>query len=561
MKKDVIYIDVEDDVTAIIGKIKKAKEKVVALVPPKRAGALQSAVNLRLINRMVKAEKKHLVLVTNNQALIGLAASSNIPVAKNLQTKPEVPEVPALIVDDGDDIIDGAAIPVGEHAKTSKAADRGAGPRSKAIESVDVSLDDKEDVVPVTAGVAVTSKAAKSAKKGKKVPDFDTFRKKLFLAIGGGVALIALLVWMFVFAPAATIVITASTSPSPVSTSVQLGGTSATSYEDGVISSLLQRETKEATVEFEATGTGLVGEKAKGSVVFNNCEDSAAITIPSGTRISSGNLAYVTQSDVTVPGGSGSFFGCNSPGVSTPVSVEAVDIGDKFNVDSGTTFSVSGHSNSSSAYMRAISSTAVTGGSSKEVKVVTAEDIERARGVLVGESTDKYKEELIAKFTGGEKVIDSSFVIERGKTSSKPAVDKEAPDGKAVLSMELKMSIHAVAKAELETFLKSYLESKIDDDQPQRIFDAGTDGATIGNFQEQDDTFTATINATGRIGPKIEEDVVKEDVRGLIYGEVQSLLESRSGIKEVDVQFSYFWVRTVPEDTDKIKVEFKVEDE
>ena len=41
MNKDVIYIDVDDDVTAIIGKIKKAKEKIVAIVPPKRAGTLR----------------------------------------------------------------------------------------------------------------------------------------------------------------------------------------------------------------------------------------------------------------------------------------------------------------------------------------------------------------------------------------------------------------------------------------------------------------------------------------------------------------------------------------
>ena len=74
MNKDVIYIDVDDDVTAIIGKIKKAKEKIVALVPPKRAGALQSAVNLRLLERMAKTDKKQLVLITNNAALVGLAA-------------------------------------------------------------------------------------------------------------------------------------------------------------------------------------------------------------------------------------------------------------------------------------------------------------------------------------------------------------------------------------------------------------------------------------------------------------------------------------------------------
>jgi len=49
MNKDVIYIDVEDDITAIIGKIKASSEKIVALVPPKRVGVLQSAVNLRLL--------------------------------------------------------------------------------------------------------------------------------------------------------------------------------------------------------------------------------------------------------------------------------------------------------------------------------------------------------------------------------------------------------------------------------------------------------------------------------------------------------------------------------
>ena len=51
MQKDVIYIDTEDDITAIIGKVKAAKAKIVALVPPKRIGAIQSAVNLKLVHR------------------------------------------------------------------------------------------------------------------------------------------------------------------------------------------------------------------------------------------------------------------------------------------------------------------------------------------------------------------------------------------------------------------------------------------------------------------------------------------------------------------------------
>jgi hypothetical protein len=67
MNKDVIYIDVEDDITAIIGKVKGAKEKIVALVPPKRIGVLQSAVNLRLIARAAKQEWEPLRLLRTLQ--------------------------------------------------------------------------------------------------------------------------------------------------------------------------------------------------------------------------------------------------------------------------------------------------------------------------------------------------------------------------------------------------------------------------------------------------------------------------------------------------------------
>ena len=119
MNKDVIYIDVEDDITAIIGKVKDAKEKIVALVPPKRIGVLQSAVNLRLLARAAGQNDKRLVLISNNSALLALASAAKIPVAKNLQSKPELAEIPALDVDDGEDVIDGASLPVGELAKTA----------------------------------------------------------------------------------------------------------------------------------------------------------------------------------------------------------------------------------------------------------------------------------------------------------------------------------------------------------------------------------------------------------------------------------------------------------
>lgn len=545
MNKDVIYIDVDDDVTAIIGKIKKAKEKIVAIVPPKRPGALQSAVNLRLLERMAKTDKKQLVLITSNQALVALAANAQIPVAKNLQSKPELAEVAAIIVDDGDDIIDGSQLPVGDHAKTIKVKDGTKVPqdtRTEAIDDIDI---DGEKFA--TAAVAAKTVPKKSRNR-PKIPNFDTFRKKLFFGIAGGVALVTLLIWMFVFAPAATIVITASTTPQPVNAAVKLGGTAATNFETGVVSSVSKEEKKDVTIEFDATGEKDLGEKATGTVRFSTSSFGGLGTIPAGTRLtSSSGKVFITDESATLAYQGGS-------SASDTVTVTAADSGESYN---GATGSLSGApSNVSASFVGASS-----GGTSNIVKVVSSDDVERAKGQLLGQSTDAEKDALAKSFTAEDIVVDSSFTVARGDAVSAPAVDAEAANGKATLTVPTTYSMQAVPTDQLDIYLKASIEAKIDTSN-QKIYSTGIDAATLSNFQKQEDgTMLATVNATGSVGPTINEDDIKNQVKGKRYGEVQQSLQAIEGIKEVDVQFSYFWVRTVPNNVDKISIEFKVDDE
>ena len=176
MSKEVIYIDVKDDVTSIIDKIKKTEHKIVALVPPKQIGILQSAVNLQLLAHAAKQAKKVMVIITNQEALIRLSAVAKIPVAKTLTSKPEMPEIPALKIDGDDDIIDGAQLSVGELAGMSK-------------EEIEASSGDAKVKTPFD----------KLAPVKIKVPNYDKFRKKIFI---GGLALLVLggfLVWAIIF--------------------------------------------------------------------------------------------------------------------------------------------------------------------------------------------------------------------------------------------------------------------------------------------------------------------------------------------------------------------------
>ena len=202
MKKDTLYIDVEDDITAIIGKVKASPEKIVALVPPKRAGVLQSAVNLKLIQRAASAKGKHLVLITHDRSLASLAAGAAIPVAKTLSSRPELAKIKAPDMTE-EEVINGDELPVGDHAKTAPIS-------TKQSDEDIISSSINDELSSNDKPKAGASRSFKNAKS--KIPNFDSFRKRLFIGIGAGILLIVFLVWAIVFAPHATVNIKAKTT-------------------------------------------------------------------------------------------------------------------------------------------------------------------------------------------------------------------------------------------------------------------------------------------------------------------------------------------------------------
>ena len=276
MKKDVIYIDVDDDITTIVGKIKSAKERIVALVPPKRIGVLQSAVTMRLLTRAAGDVDKRLVLITGDSALAGLAAAARIPVAKNLQTKPEVAEVPALKVDGDDDIIDGR-----ELVDPAPAADADR-PKSAPAAPATPSASDKKPATP-------------AKKNTPKVPNFNLFRKKMLLIGGGVLALLIFLIWAIWFAPRATVVITAKTTSLSINNNVALKLEGATDTQSRIIKALYQEQKHDVSVDFTPTGKKRVGEKASGTMRLSRTSiSSTPISVPAGTAFSAGDYTFVS---------------------------------------------------------------------------------------------------------------------------------------------------------------------------------------------------------------------------------------------------------------------------
>jgi hypothetical protein len=547
MNKDVIYIDVEDDITAILGKVNDASAKIVALVPPKRIGVLQSTVNLRLLARAATQAKKHLVIITSNPALMALAASAKLPVAKNLQSKPEIAEIAALTVDDGDDIIDGAQLPIGEHAKTA-----GVSPALVPVHNAAVDAAINEDVAEELSGRAQPPAPGQAlgkprSKSGIKVPNFSDFRKKLLLIIGGAILLIAFLIWGIFFAPRATVLITARTTDSSVNNAITMGDSLTTDVTAKTLRSVTQTTKKTANVEFAATGTKEVGEKATGTVKFStNNISNLGTTIPAGTALTttSGKI-FTTDQSVTIT--ISNYQGAN-------VAVTAADRGASSNGASGT---VSGAPSGIAAAI--VGSTA--GGTDKTITIVTAGDVQKATEQLKQQDTAAIKKELSAKFGKDVMIIDQTFKGAQPTPVSTPAIDQEVTAGvKPKLTSEITYSISGIDKNELNDYLNDHYAKQLEGLKDQRTYDNGAGSVTFTNINAIDTGFTGNIVATAKIGPKIEDSVIKNTAKGKRYGEIQSSIEAISGVDNVDVKFWPFWVSSAPDDVKRITVEFKLND-
>ena len=548
MKKDVIYVDIEDDITSIIEKVKSAETKIVALVPPKRIGVLQSVVNLKLLQRAAATANKRVVLITSNQALTALAAGVAIPVAKNLQSKPEIPVVPQSASDD-EDIIRGDELPIGELASIAPVASA-----QPLADKTPASASEAPAVAASTApAVAAAQKTAPNAPKKPliKVPNFDSFRKKIFILGGLGVLLIGFFVWALAFAPRATVNITAKTTPYDVKKALTLGVGKQLAADDGVAPLILKEIQKTNTVDFTPTGKKEVGEAAKGTLTLTNNDESDPIAVPAGSAFTTPTgLRFTSDVAVTVPGFR-RVGGQDKPGVIT-VAVTAAAIGENYNV--GPQSVVSNNIEIDAAF-----ETATAGGSKRQVTVVTDEDVAKAKEKLAAQDAEAVKQELRQQFGDSAIVITESFVASASQPASNPAVGQEATAAK--LTAETKYSLFGLSRADLSRILEADITSQLEGAPNQKVYDSGINAVSFSGFASAaDGAYAVTVSATGYAGPSIDSDEVAEKAAGRRAGEVQADIQAIEGVDSVDVQLSPFWVTKVPS-KDKITVKFIVNNE
>ena len=583
MNKDVIYIEPEQDITDILSNVKAAKHKIIALVPPKKAGVLRSAVNFKLIAKTARQHDKTVVLITTDESLQRLASTVKMPVAKSLQSKPQVPNLDDEEADGDakDDVIEDDEKPAEEEKTEGEKVPVKTTP--KKAEPVLAKKPAKEEVIEGEPEPEEKDDSSKSAKtvakmKGAKIPNFAKYRKFIIAGMAVLIVLIGFTVWATAIAPAAEIIVTVHTSKSNFAEKVTfVDHEDKANPKDGIFFLEEKSVTKKAEAEFDATGELDKGEKASGTITITRLagdmvasEGDMTFTVPANTTVTisgkefvvtEGGSVNVKESDLDTTKCQGGLFAPKKCPIrnnvqSSPMKVVAKEVGDAYNVaaaSSGITLGI----NTAKKY--SVSSSAMTGGTSKIVKIVSEEDVKAATSGLTATSAKEAQKELKSQF-GDEYILLGNMEQSEPKDTVTPNVDEEVGENvKPKVVREVVFKMFAVKKEAVKTFISTKLKENASGDKTQTIYDAGEDTAFFEKFQNTTDESTARLKTSVITGPEVTEQMVADKSLGKKVGEVKHLLQSINGVSSVSVNPNYFWVTSVPSDPNKVQIKVTVE--
>lgn len=591
MNKEVIYLEAEDDITDILTKLQQAEQKLVALVPPKKSSILRSSVNMKLVARVAKECDKIVVIVTQDPAVVKMAMSARIPVAKTLQSRPVIPTEANVRAAEAAEVVDeidetdlkgkksrnksesastnGQEIELGgeleaEDAKTTSKmpledADLAPSERSdKSANTIDLSDEDLEKAAGKgQKGQKSGLKSRLTGNKSSKNPSessnfFEKYRKWIMIGAPITLVLILVLVWAFVFAPSATITVAISSTPENFSENISFTTEPGEeNIEEGIFYAEQQTLEQKYSGEFESNTKENKGDKAVGAVTVSTNftpkdDDPFSITVNKGeTFTTDSGLHYVATTDNTA-----TWDGNNLPNgcklkelcrLAVTVTVEAEKGGEDYNISASETW------HTYQGLYTVSNSMAFSGGTTKMEKVVGQDEVDKFADTQLADHTTDGREMVFADVPKDMIAIESSFKADIADRSSTPAVgDVIGESTKPKAEIKVVYSVYMVERTKVEDYIKHKLS--LGDDR--KVYDY--DEIYFERFTSVDEA--ARLKAVVSIGPVVTEDSIFEKAKGRKTGEVQSELRLITGVSSAEVRTPFFWVNKIPNDRGKVTI-------
>jgi len=391
-------------------------------------------------------------------------------------------------------------------------------------------------------------------------------KKSIYVLVGiSAVTAISVLAALFWFLPSSRVSLVVNSEVLVKSVGVLLVPDSVETDSEGknVLSSILIEIIETKIQGTKATGKKKVGDKAKGTVTVRNWTDnekslSQGDKITSVERIDGERLSFFLDSEATVPARTATVSSTPDsktttykPGT-TEVEVTAEEVGESHNLADETLFTLG---DSSLDDFEVIAETVLSGGSSREVTVVTKEDQDKLTKALLEVLKEKGKEDLESKLVGDQKLHRGTIKYDVLSEKYSREVDDEAEEFSVTL--EIKASALVYSEAELNDLLGGLLADFV----PEGFEISDRDKEVkVDVLKALDESGTSEIQIKVRsyVLPEIDPDFVKRGLTGLKVSSAQSFLASVPNLESYQINL---WpplpsfLQTMPRSTSRIEIE------
>lgn len=543
-----IYINLEDDVSRIVQRIQREKSPELILVCPKRSLLFSDSINLRLLKKQVDLLGKEVFILTMDERgqmyaqeagfqLKFLPKSSRGGNLSDVRVSQETKKEPAPV------------------AAVSVVAPAPKVPQVKITKPV-------QKVAPAI----TTRSAAKPAPKlviEQSVAPKDTATKsrsahktyKRFLVGFLTISLMVIVLTVFVVLPKATVAVYPKTEP--VTRDWDMRMTTANTQPDTaslIIPAKKIMEVIEVQDKFQSQGKKEVGNKASGTVRIYNFT-KLPINLKAGTTtFTIGNKTYVLKEDAMgikpTTYKNATTKEVDESSLMPPFAVIATTGGDGSNVPAGTRVEISNQVFGSKPQMLfAKTETAVTGGTSRFLSLVTDQDTISAQSAL----GDKAVAELRTTIeSGGWVLADKSYVLESQGFSTDKTVGAESPTFTATL--KVKVTGLAFNMKDLSGLIEQRINQTLAAGKSLVIESSDQIDFRVKTIDLAAESAVLMVHFEGKAVPGLDLHDVANQLVGKSQNQVNEILRSKAEIEKIEITLAPTWQKRFPLFASKIDV-------
>ncbi|MBX4188058.1 MAG: hypothetical protein KW793_02895 [Candidatus Doudnabacteria bacterium] len=531
-----IKITKAEQIVDVIKKIKSLKGNEVIFEFPTGSPIFKNPHNLSLIKKSAGAMDKTVIVKTDDPNGRSLAAKAG------------------LLIDDGSEPIK----PVVKTIKTKKVkfGDIGAQtmPRPVAVGSAAAPVSirphhTEEQMMPEPELIRHESR--------NFFPRITSTFSKFFIL--GIVVLVLLVFGVAVILPQAQITVYARSEPiaRDLEVSVDRGINTINSGRLIIPAEAVSREISH-TKNFPSTGVKLAGTNAKGSIQLYNFTKNTLTLRAATTTLVIGGKKYSFVKDVTglrptARIGVGDSQEIDKSSLIAPVQIVAQVVGADYNIASNSRLEVQ-NTALGQADVYAVTTTALTGGSSTETKILSQADLDNAIKSMQDELGTLAQEEITASASNTGIIVENNAVKSEilAKTANKNVGDETPNFDMTIIAKVTGLSYH---EQDVKTLIMEKIQSVLSEDKylpenGKQELTAEFKAVDIDNGTGVLAVHFATVAAY-----KVENTNLSKILAGKNAVEIKEILLTRPEIDRVDVKFSPFFVNKAPRFNGKIYIE------